>query len=211
MTLILTAFEPFGGESINASMEILDRVRPDAIVGRDLVKVVLPVSFDRAMSTLREQIAEHRPREVLAMGQASGARGLRFERVAVNLVDARIPDNDGAQPQDIPVVSSAPNAYFATLPVKAMVHAARKSGVPAEVSLSAGSYVCNALFYQLAYHAAAQRGLRIGFVHLPCLPQQAVDGMPSLEPQDMAWAVEAALRAAVAVTSDIQLAEGKLA
>lgn len=169
MTILLTAFDPFGGEAVNASQEALEAL-PDSVAGMMIEKRILPTVF-RASGELAIRTAEDiRPDAILALGQAGGRRALTPERIAVNLMDARIPDNDGFQPTDQPVVPGGPAAYFSTLPVKEMVRAITEAGVPAQVSNSAGTFVCNSLMYALLHWAAARSpGTRCGFLHLPLL------------------------------------------
>lgn len=172
MKLLLTAFEPFAGDSINASREALGRIR--APRGMELEKLCLPVVFGRAGAILAERVRALRPDAVVCLGQAAGRASLTPERVAINLRDASRPDNDGAAPRDEPCVPGAPAAYFSTLPVRQMVQSAAAQGVPAALSCSAGSFVCNDLMFSLLHLAAADfPEMRAGFIHLPCLPEQA--------------------------------------
>ncbi len=193
MKLLLTAFEPFGGEQVNPTMEILAAL-PD-LAG--VVTAVLPVTFDGAARTLEELIARERPNAVLMLGQAGGRDRLTVERLAVNLDDASIPDNEGAMPQDAPIQPGAANALFSTLPVKALVQRMREAGVEAAVSDSAGTFVCNHVLYTALWLAQERfPGMRAGFVHVPFLPQQAEGrGKPSMPLPDMARGIEAAVRA----------------
>ncbi len=200
--LLLTGFEPFGGDALNPSAQLIQALAAERIGGLRVVAQVLPCTFAGAPLTLARAVAHHRPRLVLATGLAGGRSELSFERVAINLIDARIPDNAGAQPVDDPVVPGGPTAHFATLPVKAMVQAARAAGVPAGVSFSAGSFVCNQVFYALQHLLASEPAgapLGGGFVHLPWLPEQAVGrpGQPSMTLGTMALGLRAALLAAV--------------
>jgi len=182
-TVLLTGFEPFGGERRNPSWDAVRALRGVRIGGAEIVVARLPTAFDEACTRLRKAWQRHRPALTLLVGQAGGRPAISLERVAVNLIDARIPDNTGAQPIDRPVVASGPAAYFAPLPLKAMLQAARARGIPCELSLTAGSFVCNAVFYalchELAQSASAARG---GFVHVPYAPSQAraMPGMPSM-------------------------------
>lgn len=183
-TVLLTAFEPFGGEAINASLEAARQLDGQWLDGARVQLVELPCVFGEANRVLTRALRRHRPslRLVVALGQASGRRELSVERVAVNLDDARIADNAGAQPVDQPVVPSGPTAHFSTLPVKAMVVAMRAAGVPAGVSASAGSFVCNHVFYGLQ-HRLRRSGIRSGFVHVPQLPEQErLSGIPGSMP-----------------------------
>ena len=197
MKILLTAFEPFGGEIVNPSLEALARL-PETVRSARLLRLTLPVVFGRSADLAIEAMAAEQPDAVLCLGQAGGRSGLTPERVAVNLQDATVPDNAGNQPRDCPVVPGGPAAYFSTLPVKAMTEAIRAAGVPVSLSLSAGAYVCNHLMYSVL-HAAATRWpwMRCGFLHLPYMHQQVIarPGVPSLSLDDMVRGLEAAITA----------------
>ena len=171
--VLLTGFEPFGGETTNPSWQAVAALHGARIAGHRVVAVPLPTAFRGAEKTLRKALREHAPRRVVAVGQAGGRAQISLERVAINLIDARIPDNEGVQPIDRPVVQGGPDAYFATLPLKAILHALHGRGIPAAMSYSAGTYVCNQVFYLLMH--ALRRSPRVlgGFVHVPYLPEQA--------------------------------------
>ncbi|MEK6591970.1 MAG: pyroglutamyl-peptidase I [Pseudomonadota bacterium] len=176
MKALVTAFEPFGGERVNASLEAVSRL-PARIAKLDVVTAVLPTSYARSRAALEVAIAQTWPEIVLCVGQAGDRAALCVERVAINLQDARSADNDGAQPQDTPVVANAPAAYFSTLPVKKALAALQAAQLPAEISNSAGTFVCNHVFYSLMHYAAnSERPLRGGFLHVPCLPGQVARG-----------------------------------
>ena len=197
--ILITGFEPFGGETINPSWEAV-RLLPDEIEGYAVRKLRLPVSFLEATRKLSENILENPPAAILCIGQAGGRAAVTPERIGINLMDARIPDNDGYSPAEVPIAPEGPDAYFSTLPVTAMVQAIRDAGVPAQASLSAGTYVCNSLLYG-ALHFVAQQGLKIptGFIHVPFLPQQVLaKPQPSLTLEQMKTALDAALRAVLA-------------
>ncbi|MCW5603987.1 MAG: pyroglutamyl-peptidase I, partial [Burkholderiales bacterium] len=163
MRVLATAFDPFGGERINAAQEAVQRL-PARTSGLEIATAVLPTSYARSHPALEVAISRARPDIVLGIGQAGDRTTLCVERVAVNLQDARIPDNDGAQPEDAPVVPGGPAGYFATLPVKTVVAALHAANLPAEVSMSAGTFVCNHVFYHLMRHAArSERPLLGGF------------------------------------------------
>lgn len=196
--LLLTGFEPFGGEALNPSQALLQVLDGETIGGLRVVTAVLPCAFGQAPQVVVEAIERHAPVLVLAIGQAGGRSELSFERVAINLIDARMPDNQGAQPVDLPVLPGAPAACFSTLPVKVMAAAARAAGVPAGVSHSAGTFVCNQVFY-LLQHRLAKQAVPAGFLHVPWLPGQTLSrpGMPSMALETMARGVRAALVSAV--------------
>jgi pyroglutamyl-peptidase len=210
MKALVTGFDPFGGEAINPAEEALRRLRPKlgplAIVTR-----TVPTAFGAALEALEAAIDETQPDLVLCVGQAGGRPALSLERVAINIDDARIPDNAGRQPIDRPVVPGGPAAYFTTLPIKAVVAALRHAGLPAIVSNTAGTFVCNHIFYGLM-HLAARRGdaFRGGFLHIPYLPQQAQRhaGAPSMALEHIVQGIELILATSAARVEDLALAEG---
>ena len=170
--LLITGFDPFGGESVNPAFEAV-RLLPDEIVGFKLCKLETPTEFIRSGVILKEALRAERPDAVLCVGQAGGRTAITPERVAINLMDARIPDNAGYQPVDIPIVPDGQTAYFSTLPVKAIVEQIQSAGLPAAVSNTAGTYVCNSLLYTLLHTAALEYpGLRGGFLHVPYAAEQ---------------------------------------
>ena len=194
MKVLVTGFTPFGGEQINPSWEAVKRL-PEHIGEMTITKREIPTEFDAACAALRAAMDELRPDAVLSVGQYGGANGIRVERVAVNLRDARIADNAGAKPVDEPVVPGAPDAYFATLPTRRIIEKLRERDIPAQLSYSAGTFVCNNLLY-CALHESAQKfpATRCGFVHVPYLPEQAKDGSaPSMSLALMVRALTAAL------------------
>lgn len=185
MKALVTGFEPFGGDRLNASLEAVRRL-PAQAGTLETVTAILPTAHARALPALEAAIARARPDIVLCVGQANGRAALCVERVAVNIQDAEIADNDGARPVEVPVVAGGPAAYLATLPVRAAVAALRAAELPAQLSMSAGTFVCNHVFYGLMHVAAAQgSAFRAGFLHVPCLPQQAPAGAPSMALDDI--------------------------
>lgn len=212
MKALVTGFEPFAGDPLNPALEVLARL-PPRLGALTLATQALPVAFGRSLDALRAAIAETAPDIVLCVGLAGGRAALSVERVALNVDDARIPDNDGRQPIGAPVVAGGPAAYFATLPVKAAVAALREAGLPAVLSNTAGTFVCNHVFYGLMHVAATQRpGMRGGLLHVPYLPDQAArqDGAPSMALADIVRGIEITLRAALSRTEDIATAEGAI-
>jgi pyroglutamyl-peptidase len=171
-TLLLTGFEPFGGEVINPSWEVARVLSGETIGSCRVVSVQLPCVFAQAPQALQVALACHAPQAVVCLGQAEGRSDITPERVAINLMQARIPDNAGAQPQEMPVVSDGPTAYFSGLPLANIVERLREMNIPVSISNTAGTFVCNQVFYWLQ-HTWAREGRRSGFVHLPCLPEQA--------------------------------------
>ncbi|MDB6164071.1 MAG: pyrrolidone-carboxylate peptidase [Xanthomonadaceae bacterium] len=208
--ILLTGFEPFDGQAINPSWEAVRALDGETIHGRRVVSRMLPVEFDASLQRLRELITAMEPALVLCVGQAGGRSRLSIERVAINVIDARIPDNAGACPIDTPIVPGGPAAFFATLPIKAMQAAIEATGIPAEVSQTAGTYVCNSVFYGLM-HALQQRpGVRGGFIHIPYAPEQIAlhPGTPSLSVEAVANALRIALDTALSVDVDHRIAGG---
>lgn len=197
MKLLITGFEPFGGESVNPSFEAISRL-PDKIGDVEILKARLPVSFIRSGTTLETLIMDFRPDTVICVGQAGGYAGIALERVAINLRDAVIPDNDGMKPVDEPVVPGGPAAYFSSLPVKGMVVALKQNGIPAFVSHSAGTYVCNNVMYTLLHSIQAKSlPIRGGFIHVPYSMEQAAtkpSGTPSMALSQMTRALELVVR-----------------
>jgi pyroglutamyl-peptidase len=209
---LITGFEPFGGERFNPSLEALRRL-PSRLGGLDIATRALPVVYGAALPALREAIVSAAPDIVLCVGLAGGRAELSLERVAINLDDARIPDNDGNQPIDRPVVAGGPAAYFATLPIKAAVAALREAGLPAAVSNSAGTFLCNHVFYGLMHNAAVGTArFRGGFLHVPYLPSQAarIPGTPSMALEQIVEGVEIILSVAAARIDDLVVSEGAI-
>ena len=201
--LLLTGFEPFDGAAINPSWLVAQALQGECVEGLKVQSVQLPCVFGEALQELRLALTQHRPQLVLALGLAGGRAELSVERVAINVDDARIADNAGAQPIDEAVVAGAPAAYFSTLPIKAMVHDMLQAGVPAAVSQTAGTFVCNHVFYGLMHALRRRRGVRGGFMHVPLLPQQALEqGLPGLDLDTQCKGVRTALRTALQVHAD---------
>lgn len=211
-TILLTGFEPFGGETVNPSWEAVRRLDGKMIGGGIIVARSLPVAFGESRTALGKILRELRPRIVICTGQAGGRRGLSIERVALNVDDARIPDNHGRQPVDTPVVRGGPAARWSTLPIKAIARAWRDAGIPASVSQSAGTYVCNHVFYGLMHALAKTKGgARGGFIHVPYSTAQAAahSGRPGMPIATMARALEIAVAATLAHPRDIVEAGGE--
>ena len=190
MNILVTGFEPFGVDVINPSWEVARALHGQVIGGATVQARCLPTTFAGAPAALDKALAVCRPQLVVALGLASGRAEISIERVAVNLIDARIPDNAGERPQDLPVRADGPAAYFSTLPVKAICHALRAAGHPAGLSLSAGGFICNQVFYELQ-HRLAGRGLRSGFIHVPALPEQAARAQPPVPSMGVAAQIDA--------------------
>ena len=208
--LLLTAFTPFDGERINPALEAVKLVK-DKIGNLLIVKLEVPTVFGKSIDTVREAIEREKPDFVLSIGQAGGRAEITPERVAINLNDARIPDNEGNQPIDEPVFPDGENAYFSTLPVKAMVEAIRKEGLPSSLSNSAGTYVCNHLMYGVLYYLDKRPVIKAGFIHVPYIPEQTKNKkeMPALELSEIVRGLEAAITAIAINGTDKMLAYGQ--
>jgi pyroglutamyl-peptidase len=207
--VLLTGFAPFGGESLNPSWQAVRALHGRRINGHRIVSRQLPVEFGASLKELRTAIRQSRPALVLCVGQAGGRASMSLERVAINVDDARIPDNAGAQPVDSEIVKDGPAAYFTGLPIKAMLMALRDAGIPAEISQTAGTYVCNHVFYGLM-HALRNRRIRGGFVHIPYSPEQAErhPGAPALSVETVVQGLRIALQVALETGLDRKLAAG---
>lgn len=198
MKILLTAFDPFGGEPVNPAWEAVRRLR--APEGAELIRLQVPTVFGRSGDLVCAAMERERPELVLCIGQAAGREAITPERLAVNRMDASIPDNAGAQPREQPVIPGGPAAYRSNLPVEALAEAIRAEGVPAAVSDSAGTFVCNQLMYRVM-DAVERRfpGTGGGFLHVPCLPEQASrlgteKAIPSMALEEIVRGLEAALR-----------------
>ena len=190
--LLITGFEPFGGEKINPSWEAV-KLLPEATGDFELIKAEIPVVFEKAAETVLEKAKEISPDAIICVGQAGGRTGITPEMVAINLRFASIPDNAGNQPKDEPCVPGGKNAYFATLPVRKMVSAVSEAGIPCSVSYSAGTYVCNDLIYHIL-HSYGGTDVKACFIHVPFIPEQT-DDKPSLSLETIAKALELAIGA----------------
>lgn len=188
MKILITGFRPFGGQRVNPAWEAVRKL-PDVLGDKVLWKLEIPVTFGGAFDAVEAKAAEIDPDVILCVGQAGGRDAVTPERIAVNLQDASIPDNAGNQPVDLPVVADGANAYFTSLPVKAMAAAARALDIPCRLSCTAGTYVCNDVFYRLL-HRYRDTGKRVGFVHVPFLPEQ---GSPNLPLDSIVRALQAML------------------
>ncbi|MBQ9495393.1 MAG: pyroglutamyl-peptidase I [Treponema sp.] len=212
MKLLLTAFDPFGGDKVNPALEAVKLVTsPKKNI--QIVKVIVPTVFKKSIKKVAAAIAKEKPDVVLCIGQAGGRFDMTPERVAINVDDARIKDNEGNQPIDMPIFEDGAPAYFSTLPIKAMVQAIRKAGIPASVSNTAGTFVCNHLMYGVLYTLAKKYPeTRGGFMHVPFIPEQVVDRpapAPSLSTKDIVRGIEAAISAIATHINDVKLVAGK--
>ena len=209
-TVLITGFEPFGGESVNPSWEVVSGLDNAIIGGCRVVARQLPCVFGESLAVLNGAIDALSPSLVLAVGQAGGRTDITVERVAINVDDARIADNQGQQPVDVPIVVDGPAAWFSTLPIKAMVVAMRNAGIPASVSQTAGTFVCNHVMYGLLHRLSEQPAVKGGFIHIPYLPEQAAfhPGEPSMAAENVLLALELAILIALQVEDDLKVVGG---
>ncbi|MEO8386010.1 MAG: pyroglutamyl-peptidase I [Betaproteobacteria bacterium] len=211
-TVLVTGFMPFAGERTNPSWEIVKGL-PDTLGGYRMAKLRVPTEFSRAIDVATKAMDAHKPSIVLCFGQAGGRSRMSVERIAINIDDARIADNAGAQLIDEPICADGPDAYFCSVPIKAMVAATIKAGVPAEVSNSAGTFVCNHLIYGVLRHIAITNATtRAGFIHVPYLESQVLDKLDtaSMSLATMIIGAKAAIMAAIKNKVDLKLSGGAL-
>jgi pyroglutamyl-peptidase len=197
--------------SVNASWMAVQALHGRQIGGHRIVGAQLPTVFGHSLEALRDLLLRHRPALAICTGQAGGRAALSLERVAINVNDARIPDNAGAQPVDTPIIAGGPAAYFTTLPIKAMLAGLLEAGINAEVSQTAGTFVCNHVFYGLMHDLAVHTELRQtrgGLIHVPWLPSQ---GQPSMRLDEIVEGIKLAIEYALATVTDIRLEAGALA
>lgn len=213
MKILVTGFDPFGSDKINPAIEAVKKL-PDTIKGAKIIKLEIPTVFNKSAQVVHQAIVKEQPDYVLNVGQAGGRSALTPERVAININDGRIPDNDGYQPLDEPIQPDGDTAYFTQLPIKAMAKAIRAAGLPAIVSNTAGTYVCNHIFYQVQYMRTKEfPKLKAGFIHIPFLPEQVITrpNQPSMALADIVKGLTAAIGAIVEHDgqSDIKAVEGQ--
>lgn len=212
MKVLITGFEPFGGEKLNPSFESI-KLLDDTIAGAKIVKASIPVVFKKSLDKLEELIVNERPDVVICVGQAGGRFDLTVERIAINLDDARIPDNDGNQPVDERIHEDGNNAYFSNLPIKAMVEEMRSEMIPASISNTAGNYVCNHIMYGLLYLVEKKYpNIKGGFIHVPFIPEQVIGkaNTPSIGLELIAKGLKCAIKAAVENKVDMKTSCGKI-
>ena len=206
MKVLVTGFDPFGGEPVNPAFEAV-KMLPDEIEGAEIIKLEIPKVFSKCVPAVEEGIKKYEPDIVINVGQAGGRSCVTIEQVAVNLAEARIPDNDGEQPSDEPVQKDGAPAYYATIPVKAIVKNIRDHGIPCHISYTAGTYVCNCIMYNVLHMAATKyTNIRAGFIHVPFAAQQAVEkpnGTPFMSLEMIAKSLEYAIEATVKNEQDI--------
>ena len=209
MRILVTGFDPFGGEPVNPALEALKRL-PATLGPHAIERRPLPTVFHRSLDVLGDAVRTLRPDLLIAVGQAGGRTEISIERVAINLDDARIPDNGGQSPIDQPIVPGGPAAYFTNLPLKAMVRALGEAGIPAKVSNTAGTFVCNHVFYGAMHLVATEfPQMRAGFIHIPFLPEQVArhPGQPSMAVETVVAGLTLAIETAAGRTDDIAVAD----
>lgn len=212
MKVLITGFDPFGGESINPAWEAVKEIR-DTIDGSSIVKMQIPTVVRKSIAKVHDKMAEIHPDIVISVGQAGGRFGVTPERVAINVTDARIPDNEGNQPIDEIIFEDGDTAYFSNLPVKAMVQAMKDAGYPSSLSNSAGTYICNHVMYGILYYIQKEfPGTRGGFIHVPYAASQAVNkpNTPSMAIADITAALETAVSAAIRNQTDVKVIGGEI-
>lgn len=211
MKILITGFDPFGGETTNPSIEAVKQISEN-IENVQIKKLELPTVFYKSGEILEEAIKDFGPEAIICVGQAGGRSGISLERVAINQDDARIEDNEGNQPIDLPIRKDGANAYFASLPIKRIVDEINKAGIPASVSNSAGTFVCNHIMYQALYLGEKYGVKQAGFIHVPYLPSQVTDKAkkPSMELATITRALEIAIRTLVTSKTDIRKTGGSL-
>ena len=213
MKILVTGFDPFGGESVNPAYEAV-KLLPDVIGGAEIFKLEIPTVFSLSGPAVEEGIRKYQPDVVICVGQAGGRSSISVEKVAINFVDARIPDNNGEQPLDEPLQADGPAAYFATLPVKAMVQHVKEAGLPCYLSFTAGTYVCNSIMYNVLYMCEKRYpGIRAGFIHVPYACGQVIDKAnttPSMPLETIAKSLEYAIEAVAIDRADGGESAGEL-
>ena len=212
MKVLVTGFDPFGGEPINPAWEAVKAMK-DTIAGAEIVKMQIPTVVGKSIEKIHQKMKELQPDLVISVGQAGGRFGVTPERVAINVTDARIPDNEGNQPIDEPIFPDGPAAYFSNLPVRAMVQAIKDAGYPSVLSNSAGTYICNHVMYGILYYIEKEfPNVRGGFIHVPYAPSQVVNkpSTPSMALADITASLEAAVAAAISSKEDIRAVGGEI-
>jgi pyroglutamyl-peptidase len=212
MKILITGFDPFGGENINPALEAVKKL-PDTLLGSEIIKLEIPTVFRKSLETIEKNIIKHNPDVVISIGQAGGRFGITPERVAINMDDARIKDNEGNQPIDISIYEDGKSAYFSNLPIKAMVKEMNDNGIPASISNSAGTFVCNHVMYGVLYLIDKKYpNIRGGFIHVPYIPSQVTTkpNMPSMSIDDIAKGLELSIKAVIENSSDIKTIGGTI-
>lgn len=213
MKVLITGFDPFGGESVNPAYEAV-KLLPEMVAGAEVIKMEIPTVYHKAGEAVEEGIKKYQPDVVICVGQAGGRSSITIEKVAINLAEARIPDNDGKQPMDQPLRQDGENAYFTNLPCKAIVKEIRDAGIPAHISYTAGTFVCNDVMYSLLYMIDKKYNhIRGGFIHVPYAMSQVVEkpvGTCAMSLETIAKGLELSIKAIVENKEDISLHMGTI-
>lgn len=212
MKILVTGFDPFGGEKINPALEAV-KALPESISGAEIIKLEIPTVFRKSLEKIEENIVKHNPDVVISIGQAGGRFGITPERVAINMDDARIEDNENNQPLDIAIFEDGENAYFSNLPIKAMVKEMTENGIPGSVSNTAGTFVCNHVMYGVLYMINKKYpNMKGGFIHVPYIPSQVVTkpNMPSMSTEDITKGLSLCIKAIVENNEDIKTIGGAI-
>ena len=207
MKILVTGFDPFGGDKINPAYEAVKLI-PAKVAGAEIIKEEIPTVFGKCGDVLENLVEKYKPDVVLCVGQAGGRSVMSIEKLAVNLAEARIPDNEKQQPSDEAIVEGGPLAYYSKLPVKAIVKTIKEQGIPSSISYTAGTYVCNYIMYRLLHLIESKYpAMRGGFIHVPFVPAQVLDrpeGTPSMSAEMIAKGLECALEAICKYETDIK-------
>lgn len=212
MKILVTGFDPFGKESINPAIEAVKRL-DDEIANAQIIKLEIPTIAHTSLAVIKQAIEDHEPDMVLSIGQAGGRSDITVERIGINIDDYRIADNGHQQPIDEKIFADGPDAYFVNLPIKAMVKSIRSAGIPASISNSAGTFVCNYVTYGVRYLLEKRgKGQKSGFIHIPYLPSQVVDkpNQPSMALDVIVKGIQAAITAMVEQAIDVKESEGTI-
>lgn len=212
MKILLTGFDPFGDDKINPSIELVKRI-DEKIDSAKIFKIEIPTVFKKSGEILEENIKKIRPDVILSIGQAGGRSAISLERIAINIDDARIFDNLGEKPIDEKIRINGENAYFSNLPIKKIVEEIKKEDIPAEISNSAGTFVCNHLMYEALYLAKKYKNIRAGFIHIPYLPEQVINktNIPSMDLENSLKAINIAIKTIIKYDGeDVKVSGGKI-
>ncbi|MGL4739857.1 MAG: pyroglutamyl-peptidase I [Sarcina sp.] len=212
MKILITGFDPFGGEKINPALEAI-KILPEQILGSEIIKLEIPTVFKKSLKVIEDNIIVHNPDVILSIGQASGRFAIMPERVSINIDDARIPDNEGNQPIDEEIYIGAPKAYFSNLPIKAMVQEMKENNIPSSISNTAGTFVCNHVMYGVLHLVNTKyQNIKAGFIHVPCIPMQVLNkpNIPSMSLIDIAKGLELSIEAIIKNQRDLKIIGGEI-
>ena len=212
MKVLITGFDPFGGESVNPALEAVKQL-PDTIAGAEVIKLEIPTVFRKSLQKIEENIFKHNHDIVISIGQAGGRFDVTPERVAINIDDARIEDNEKNQPIDITIFEDGQPAYFSNLPIKAMVKEMRENGIPASVSNTAGTFVCNHVMYGILYMIDKKYpNIKGGFIHIPYMTSQVIDkkNTPFMSLDEIVRGLELSIEACTLYNEDINAVGGEI-